>query len=376
MNKKGVETDTLIGLIAFVVVLAIVLIILFNIGDILSSKSNAEAVNTWVKARAITKGTDTIVPREPPVIDLEKPFKIKSRDELLQSGDKSPKAYKEIADSMIDCWNAFERGKTDFLNSIKKDTFCFPCRAIVFSDEIKKEGTQMIGFSKYLNEQNTKGKNSPTYMQYLANDNFYTLEKEDLDDDIIEADKDLYIYFFAASGRGWVNILSNLIGGGDIVPEIPETEASTPIVKSEGTGDIKAVAAGTVLGAETLGKAALPTLSKKLTEAANVPATAAASTYEQVLFKSAEREITPAASKLALSVETKAGQKAVQGALGRALGKTLANSGVKFIAAKTFWPITIATGLYGGYQVVFGEKPFSAKILIVDPEKVNELCNQ
>ncbi len=377
MNKKGIETDTLIGLIAFVIVLAIVLTILFNIGNILGSKSNAEAVNTWVKARAASKGTDVLVSQIPPVIDLDKPLEIKSRDELLWSGDKSPKAYKEIANSMIDCWNAFERGKIDFLNAISKDTFCFPCRAVVFSDEIKKEETQMRGFNKYLNEQHTKGRDNQTYLQYLANDNFYTLEKEDLDNDVIEADKNLYIYFFAASGRGWANILSNVLGAGDIVPKIPsETETATPVVKSDGTADISAYRSGALLGGEILGKATLPTLAKKLTESANVPATAAAPTYEQILFKTAEREITPTTSKLILTVETKAGQKAVQGALGRSFGKILANNGVKFIAAKTFLPITIATGLYGGYQVVFGEKPFSAKILIVDQEKVYSLCNQ
>ena len=373
--KKGQEgPGLLVTLIVAVLVLAILGGFYIALRTFVSAGSNIEAMRTWVELRGATGATDIAVSAVPPVTDLEKPLKIKSQEELVWKGGKPPEAYKEIADSMVDCWNAFNNGETDFLNSIKKETFCFPCRAVTFSDEIKKNNLKISGLNKYLNEQHVRGENSPTYLQILANDKTYVLEEADLEDDEIIINDDLYIFFFAASGRGWVNILSNVIGGGDIVEENPsEGKIISTATQQEGTGDIQAVRAGAVLGGELAGKATLPTLARKLTET-SVPS-AAATSYEQVLFTAANREIKEDAAKIVLVAESKASQKTVQGVLGRALGRILTNNGVKFIAAKTFLPVTIISSAVGTYEIIWGDKPFSAKVLIVDPNKVYEICN-
>ena len=174
--KKGQEgPGLLVTLIVAVLVLAILGGFYIALRTFVSAGSNIEAMRTWVELRGATGATDIAVSAVPPVTDLEKPLKIKSQEELVWKGGKPPEAYKEIADSMVDCWNAFNNGETDFLNSIKKETFCFPCRAVTFSDEIKKNNLKISGLNKYLNEQHVRGENSPTYLQILANDKTYVL---------------------------------------------------------------------------------------------------------------------------------------------------------------------------------------------------------
>ena len=210
MNKKGVEWDTVLIMISFVLISALVFIILSQVTNVLKGETNKEVMQTWVQARTATKGIESVFSAVPPITDLEEPLVIKNEKDLVWAGSTPPKAYEEIANSMVDCWSTFDKGESDFLNSIGKENFCFPCRAIAFSPEIKRDKVRTDGFLNYLNKTKTTSQSSPTYIQYLANDNTYSLDETDLEEDYFVADKDLYVLYYAASGRGTINFISTL----------------------------------------------------------------------------------------------------------------------------------------------------------------------
>ncbi len=362
-NKKAQQgPGILVTLISVVLVLAIIVVAYVGFVKYSSTRSNIDAINTWVKLRAASGTIDAVVSDKPPVINIESPLEIKSEEQLQFSAGNPPKAYKEIADSMVDCWNAFDRGKTDFIKAMGRETFCFPCRAVVFDEKIKKENAKIVGFERYLNEKNTRGQNSPTYMQYLVNDNAYELEQDELQEDEIIIDDDLYIFFFAASGRGWVNILTNVVAGEDLEEE--------PVVSGRGitrtgTADIEAIGAGTVAGTAVTAKA-LPALHAKF---------ASVKVADDALVKSVEASLSQGGARVIDLEVVAASEKAAKKTVGKSIAKMLASKGVKFLAGKVFLPLTIASSAVGTYKVLFGDRPFSAKVMIVDPKQVHEICN-
>lgn len=382
MNKKAVAVDTIIVLIIFVLVLGVFFMIFFNIGTTISTKGNSAAINSWVKARAFTKGTDLAVSPIPPAISLEDSLEVKSKNDILYEGGKQPKIFKKIADSMIECWNAFDKGQTDFLHTTQKKVFCFPCRAIQFSDNLKKENLQMIGFNRYLNEQKTKGGSSPTYLQYLANDNFYKLDDEDLENDKIQVDEDLYIYFFAASGKEWTKLAGiTLYSIGNVatlgIPEIflgsPDEVFGLEEKKETGYEPTDVTSPPAVV---TLGK-----------EGPIQPAVHATVSGSAVLFK---KEISSAITKRISEDASKGSLKYVAGEglmlelntaksatkLGRFVGKNL----VKVLGSKVFTPVAagFAVAEIGTayYRIIFNEKDFVATTLLGDQETIIKKCSE
>ena len=387
-----------LSLVLIVFLLTLAIYILFNkaYGGTLVSSTNQAAINLWVKERSASFGTDKIVADYPPVPELEDPLEIKSRDDLLWKGGKPPKAYKEIGDSMIDCWKSFDRGKTDFINTVERTPFCFKCRAISFSNEIKKEKVQMLGFNRYLNEQKVGSKSTPTYMQYFANDNFYNLSEEEIGEDKTIIERDLYVYLFAASGRGIANIMSNLLGAGDIVPE-EVSKAKTSTLATTTTiserAEISAATSG-VLAATKAGTYTLNTLQKAMqqkaaesaaeTAARGAVSAEAATITEAKLITVGEytagRTAAQAGEKVVVSVATKTVEEKVAKTVANkvassALRRLLAGAGSKVIGGPIGWYLIVGTAAYGTYNIVFGEKPFSANVMLVDPVEANALCN-
>ena len=263
---------------------------------------------------------------------------------------------------MVDCWNAFDRGNTDFIKAMSRETFCFPCRAVVFDEKIKRNNAKIVGFERFLNEKHTRGQNSPTYLQYLVNDNTYAMEQDDFQEDEIMVDDDLFIFFFAASGRGWFNILTNVIAGEDLEEE--------PVVSGRGitrtgTADIEAVGAGSVAGIAVTAKT-LPKLTAKF---------ASVKAADDALIKSVGAGLSESGARVIDLKVVAASEKAAKKTVGKNVAKLLASKGVKFLAGKLFLPLTIASSTVGTYKVLFGDRPFSAKVMIVDPKQVHEICN-
>ena len=362
-NKKAQQgPGLLVTLISVALVLAIIVVAYVGFVKYSGIRSNIDAVNTWVKLRAATGTIDAVVSDKPPVIDIEGPLEIKSEEQLQFSGGNPPKVYNEIADSMVDCWNAFDRGNTDFIKAMSRETFCFPCRAVVFDEKIKRNNAKIVGFERFLNEKHTRWQNSPTYLQYLVNDNTYAMEQDDFQEDEVMVDDDLFIFFFAASGRGWFNILTNVIAGEDLEEE--------PVVSGRGitrtgTADIEAVGAGSVAGIAVTAKT-LPKLTAKF---------ASVKAADDALIKSVGAGLSESGARVIDLKVVAASEKAAKKTVGKNVAKLLASKGVKFLAGKLFLPLTIASSTVGTYKVLFGDRPFSAKVMIVDPKQVHEICN-
>ncbi len=408
MNKKGLEIETLVILILAVLVAAGM--IAFSSIYLSTTKGTAAktAVQTWVRTQGLVqgelgKGTLTQIKEQisgegmprPPVPELDKPYVIKKESDLKASGDSPPKAFEEIANSMYDCWDAFDRGQVDFLNRFHKNTFCYPCRIIKFSDDVRNEFPQIRGFNHYLNDyQPSPGANKPTYLQFLANDKDYKLDKDDLTNDIIDTKKDLYVIFFAASGRTWGNLALTFFGLEDFAEsDITDYIATTSkqgeeTVEFTGTGEeiggARNIAFGSALGGGHL--AAKGYLLKRKYLPGKYTAEKTTEELTQLLAKDAqlqsslalkaEIEVTEeGAKKLALTFSDDAEKKGIK-ALSKTLGKKLALSGVRAMASKLTLYAAIAEMGYGTYKVLWGEKPFVATVMLAEPDAILARCNE
>ncbi len=381
MNKKGMETSTVIGLIILVIVIAIVIGILYYQGKILAASSNAEAIKVWVTTLTATKGTEVVAQAVPPVIDLEAPLEIEKRGQLIWSGAEPPKAYKEIANSMVDCWNAFDRGKSDFLNNVERKVFCFPCRAVVFSDDLKKENVDMVGFNRYLNQQHVGGKDSPTYLQYLANDKSYVLDDEDLADDRIKTDKDLYIFFFAASGKEWTKLgwlsLYSLVDTAAF--GLPSLIVGSPDEVFSISEDNQVLYKPTNLDAPSVvtpgGETGMDNLVKATGEGGVI-------ILREPIAEAITKRIAADAASSSVRIEPGVGQvveftsRAPVSKVGKVVGKGV----VKTLGSKLFVPIALSVVAYdvgsGIYKIVFDQKDFVATVTLAEADTITKKCSE
>jgi len=329
MNKKAeIQNEYMVMLIIFIVVLAVFFIAFITYSQTIKSSSNKDAIKTWVSAKAITKG---VALGMPPVLDLQDPLEINSKNDLLWIEGKEPSVYKEIANSLYDCWDAFDRGKTDFLSGmVNKKVFCFPCRAIHFSDEIKKENVQMINFNKYLNEQHIAGEGTQTYVQYLANDPVYKLSDADLKDDKIGTSKDLYVYFFATSGKEWLKLAGSYLYDIAGVPDI-------------------------IFGSSE--------------EVFNIKQTLQEGTYKPI---PTTKDVTYLqGTGYVLNMKTTESKEKVESNIGIKIGKTL---------GKLLIPVRAGIALYDlneNYKkLVINEKGVVSTVVLTDQEAMNTKCNQ
>lgn len=398
--KKGVEAITLvIALIIFLIVIGGYFLISNAYTNTVDSASNEAAVNIWVKERTSTIGkVDPNLANFPPVTELESPLQITNREDLLGTGGQTPKAYKQIADSMVLCWKAFDRGQSDFVNTVTKTPFCFKCRAISFSDDIKKEKLSMIGFNNFLNTVKISGPSSPTYMQYFANDNLYNATQ--VGTDKILVDNDMYLMMFAASGRGIANIVTNVLGAGDAVPEGTGLKVQTPTQSITSTNSEKAQLELAAAGAGTAykGKLVLNTLLQNMQQAAagqvgtqvatqaagsSIPISAAQGAYKITAASGETVAILgegAAAERVTVTIATSAAEKQAAKAVATAAAegttkRLLGSIGAKVIGGPLGWYILGATAAVGTWNVIYGEKPFSANVMLADPKEINQLCN-
>ena len=133
---------------------------------------------------------------------IDKPLIIDPSDLKSKGGNVYPQAFNDIANSMYNCWDAFGRGKINFLNSIDREVFCYPCRSVKFSSNAKEQFSSLpSGLLGFMNSEKIPSSfNSETYLQYLSNDPEYKLNENDITEPVISTSKDYYIMFFAVSG--------------------------------------------------------------------------------------------------------------------------------------------------------------------------------
>ena len=172
MNKKGVSM-VVIALIIAIVGAAVYFGLLYKIKqEAFDCNLNKQVINEWVVQtgvqKELTRGITTT--NYPPVENLCDPFEINSLEDFKPQKNKPPIIHKAIADTMVDCWNAFGSGDIEFLGMVNKEkAFCFPCRAFIFSEKIKKSKIEIIGLNQFLRTNKPyAGKSIPTYAELLT----------------------------------------------------------------------------------------------------------------------------------------------------------------------------------------------------------------
>lgn len=329
MNKKGIEVNInlVIILLVTVAVIGFVGVLVYNIAKSNSSATNKAIIKTWVNEKLIShSGPLKYIPGEigterPPIPELDEPYVIDSVSQLEWNGDKPPEAFFEIANSMFDCWDAFERGKKDFLVERERDAFCYPCRQIVFDEKVKEKYTTVKDFQKFLNDYGPRGSDDPVkYMHVLTNNPSFN--QEDFSNDGFAIQDNLYIFFTAFSGRRLTEIGAALLN----IDNGPSVKTAAELAKP----------------AEIAGG--------------------------YLVEKQIERSAGQAFLKSFQLVNLNSGAVA-------SIGSRFTAIGFKAVPFVGWGATAIGVGI-GTYKIVFGDKPFVAHVDIVDAEKVNKLCNE
>jgi hypothetical protein len=199
-NNKG-STEVLGALIILVLVIVAGLAIYFyNLKPIAEGESNIESIKSWLWTTAAKKKvTLGSAPSDrPPISYLSEPYNVESEDQLKKE------VVPIIADSVYDCAKAFQFGEINFLTNIKSQgVFCFPCRGIKFSEELKSKELRLIGLKEYL-ETTKPIAGSGTYMEIFkekATKNNFAVLNEQYEDNSIPINNNLYIYFMATDKK-------------------------------------------------------------------------------------------------------------------------------------------------------------------------------
>lgn len=259
-NKKAMETiEVIVGLAIFLLSLTLLVYIFTSpLEESFDCSANVETMKAWtIKQAKLTEIGDKvpIFDTTPPFKPLCNPIEIKKFDQIY-SPEIKDSAYKLLADSMLDCWKAF--GGHEKLNFIGEDQqFCYPCRQITFSQDIKSSnnlslnnyGNYLLSHSPYV------GENVKSYYELFDMDLALLPPAWD-----IPVNKDIYVYFAATKGVTWAAILNDAFSGAKI-----GAEAGAVWGAAAGLGILSGpgIIAGTTLGAIAGG---VTTSSSKLIE--------------------------------------------------------------------------------------------------------------
>jgi hypothetical protein len=198
-SKKG-DVELLPVIIITVLIIVIGFTIYWNVlRPVATGESNIDTVKSWVWSTA-AKEKATIGSTKagmPPVPYLQEPYVITNLDQL------KTEAPKEIVNSIYDCSRAFEFGGINFMDNLDKHVFCFQCRAIMFSDQLKNSNQNLVGVQQYFKTTRpTAG--TGTYEEIInakATKNNFAVLNEEIDSNTMAIKDDLYIYFMASDSK-------------------------------------------------------------------------------------------------------------------------------------------------------------------------------
>ncbi|MEK6948058.1 MAG: hypothetical protein AABX19_02330 [Nanoarchaeota archaeon] len=335
MNKKGdLDKQTLGIMIITLVTIFFASILIYQIYIKTSNTSNIAIIQTWVNEKSTLNsiplaGSRIPVPDRPPIPELAEPYLVYEKD-LEWNDNDPPKLFYEIADSMVDCYTAFNHGKSDFVDNIQRDVFCYPCRQFAFEDKIKNDKVVIKDFEKFLYDTKPGIIKDKTYAELIDYKKVPTIQIENKD---LVIDNNLYIYYVGFSGRKFTQILGEAGG----------FKTDTQINAGDIGENSAEVAAGT-------GSSALKS---------GIQAAEDSSAWKNVLTNLG-------------SDAAKAGKSE---ALLLNLGKVLGTKGLKFvpIVGWGFQGVDTGTGIL---RIIWGDKPFPSAVTIADAEQVNSLCNE
>src|SRR3989344_972591 len=336
MNKKGLEKEQLVYLIITVLIIFFISTTGYAAYKRTSSASNIAIVQSWVNEKSAVNsipiaGSSIPIPDRPPITELDEPYIVYEKD-LEWNNDKAPKLYYEIANSMVDCYNAFNNGKIDFIDNINRDVFCFSCRQFAFEDKIKNDKVVLKDFKKFLQDEKIGIIQDKTYAQLI---DYGKVPNIQVDNSDIVIDNNLYVYYVAFSGRKFTQILGEVTGF--------ETDTSIENNLQDAAETSRDIAAGT-------GSSAL----KSGIQAAQ----------NDLPWKSVLNDIGSSAAKASKSE-----------AFLLNIGKVLGEKGLKVVPILG-WGLTAYDTCKGTYRIIWGDKPFPSAVTVANAEQVNSLCNE
>ena len=144
-NKKGISETTVVVLIIGLLTLAVLVGVGYTITKGISSAGNKAAVQNWVLLKSSKLGLVQGGSQPPVAMLYSDSIKINTEAQLKTEGNKL------IADAMVDCWSAFDKGQSNFIDGKGvNDPFCFPCARIEFDQSLKDGNHDLINFQQFL----------------------------------------------------------------------------------------------------------------------------------------------------------------------------------------------------------------------------------
>ena len=206
-SKKGDASTVAIFIIALIAIFTLSYLLFFaNQNSDISS--NKQIINSWINSplflveRQLPGGDIYFETGRPPIPFLyTEPITLDSQTQVsIQKNKQVSEASKFIAEAMLDCKQAF--GSEDFLYSIEKKVFCYPCAIISIDSSL--QGTQLNDLHHYLETKKVKsGKNQPTFIEAITDG-----AQSKVTGTPPTLNEDLYLYFVATKGLTKFELLS------------------------------------------------------------------------------------------------------------------------------------------------------------------------
>lgn len=217
LNKKGIGWETVSKWIFALIVIAILWVLILNLGDFLYGTGSKAACQNWVYRNSVNYVKEVFSGGQSPCLTTE---------ETINDLDRN-KVYEKIAQNMYTCWDQYGQGESDFYSNIDwgpRNLYCRVCSEIKFSDDVKQKIKEIDvdEFEIYLNDHN------PPNSKITYADFFIKAENSKIDfgEGKIPLDQNLYTMFTAYkvgdySGGGLFNKLvtaplSVIVGGSQI----------------------------------------------------------------------------------------------------------------------------------------------------------------
>src|SRR3989344_4911815 len=236
-NKKCISETTVVVLIIGLLSLAVLVGTGYTITKGISSAGNKAAVQNWVLLKSSKLGLVQGGSQPPVAMLYSDSIKINTEAQLKTEGNKL------IADAMVDCWSAFDKGKSNFIDGKGvNDPFCFPCAKIEFDKSLKDGSHNLLEFNNFLsNEKPLSVVKAQSYHEILEGKYVY--------EQTIQKDKDMYIFFIATKGKIWDRLMKRLMAP-DIFSEISKRAAAGAFIGGAAGSVLPGpgTAAGVVIG--------------------------------------------------------------------------------------------------------------------------------
>jgi len=245
MKRKGeIEIQTIMLFLLTLIVLLVFSYFLWYAQQGSNLTANKQILQNWVFSPLFlverqTPGGDIFFETgRPPIPHLyDEPIKLTSQDQLKGKGQQTPKIHEDLANAMLDCYEALGSGQ-DFLYQVERKTYCYACAILAVDDSLKKQDIALLNFNTYLAETQVPNKNGQTYLEVLSGGRTW---KKEITNDQIPLKSDLFVYMVATKGLPLNEILEEAF-----LTSSTFFAAGASVVWIPGIGQVSALMSGIV----------------------------------------------------------------------------------------------------------------------------------